>query len=156
MAREPEERFRDFVERDFGVRFVGARQLGEWGTVDNVAILDDGRWVILEVEASQKHPCTNVLKVWPYLDVNLDTRVVFVHGFYPDSPGLASNRGRLSTWLGERLSLELEWQYQYVRVVYTHDGHAIEGAAELRRALAEPRTEPGCLGSLFRKPGASS
>jgi hypothetical protein len=148
MARDQERRFAAILERDFGVTFSGPRPIGEWGNLDNVAELDDGRWLALEVEAQQKHPCTNVLKVWPYLDVNLDTRFLFVHGFFTESASVDSSRGRLSSWLGERLTQELEWQFQYVRVVCDSDDQLIEGADELRAALAT-QPQPGCLGSLF-------
>ena len=65
-----------------GVRFDRPWKLGGWGLADGCVVLADGRLVGLEVEWGQKHPDTNVLKLWPYLKDDSALRVLLVQVFF--------------------------------------------------------------------------
>lgn len=136
MALEPEALVARRIESEFGVRFGGAsRSLGPWGQVDNCLDLSDGTFAVLEVEASQKHPCTNVLKLWPYLVERRHTKALLIQAFFDDSPGLNSNRGHLGTWLAGRMASDLGDRFRYCRVVLGRDGSFQDGFEDLAAAF---------------------
>src|SRR3954468_15873817 len=92
------------ISRELGVEFSGRKfPLGVWGKVDDYVELRRNQYLFLEVETSQKHPNTNVLKVWPYLEAHPKVSIVLAQAFFPQSPGCNSSRGKLGCWLGERL-----------------------------------------------------
>jgi hypothetical protein len=100
-----------------GVPFVaGSFPLGTWGTADAHARLNGWR-VVLEVESNQKHPSTNVAKLWPWLEEHGDERVLLVQTYFEWSPGRTSNRGRVAAWLGARMERELTGRFLYRRLV---------------------------------------
>ncbi len=136
MALEPETLVAQRIESEFGVRFGGAsRSLGPWGQADNCLDLPDGTFAVLEVEARQKHPCTNVLKLWPYLAERRLTKALLIQAFFDDSPGLNSNRGHLGTWLAGRMASDLGDRFQYCRLVLGRDGSFHDGLDNLAAAL---------------------
>ncbi len=64
-----------------GLAFEYRFPLGEFGTVDWWAKLDDRRLVFLEVEIAQRHPSTNVAKCWPWLKENPAARVLLIQAY---------------------------------------------------------------------------
>lgn len=100
---------------------------------DFCCVLPSHSFLILEIEASgQKHPNTNVLKVWPYLTENPETSVILVHAFLSSNPQLSGSRGRLCTWLAREMEVQLGRRFRYVRVVISADDFSVlEGGNEL-------------------------
>ena len=86
---------------------TGKLRLGDWGEADGYAQVGPSAFIVLEVEGRQKHPCTNVLKLWPWLEEHPQARVLLLQAYLPSSPGLTSNRGHLAEWAGKKGFLEL-------------------------------------------------
>ena len=125
------------IARETAVNFSGRRfDLGGWGEVDDFARLRPNGYLFLEVETSQKHPCTNVLKVWPYLEANPQIAVVLAQAFFPNSPGCNSSRGRLGSWLGQRLESTVRDRFRYHRLIIDADSMCIlEGLEKLHESI---------------------
>jgi hypothetical protein len=135
MSTDHEDRVATDLGAALGVSFdAGSLQLGTWGTADAHARLD--RWlVVLEVESNQKHPSTNVAKLWPWLDEHPEERVLLNQTYFTWSPGRTSNRGRVAAWLGARMQRELPGRFIYRRLEV---GQPAE-REELRALVAELR-----------------
>lgn len=134
MTRHDEDVAAQRLSQALGISFKGSKhKLDSWGEADDWTILPDGRLLLLEVETNQKHPNTNVLKVWPYLEAHPDTSILLVQVFFPRSPGLRSSRGRLCTWLGDRLQGQYPHRFRYHQLVI--DEHSIEGLDELKATI---------------------
>lgn len=138
MSKLDEASVAKLIAHQTGIEFTGRKfDLGGWGQVDDYASLKTDHYLFLEVETGQKHPCTNVLKVWPYLEANQQVTVLLVQVFFPDSPGCNSSRGKLGCWLGQRLEMLLGNRFRYRRLIVAPDSiQILEGAEELRRSLA--------------------
>jgi hypothetical protein len=137
MARGPEFLAREVLKQRLGVEFSDKRRgLGEWGQVDGTAVLPCARTLVLEVETKQKHPSTNVLKLWPVLEADAHFSVLFVHAFFIDSPGRMSSRGKLAAWVAGKMEKTLEPRFLYRRIVLTSSGEITEGFSELQQTLA--------------------
>ena len=118
MSKKDEQEISRLVESKLGFEFQNQKyMLDNWGQVDNWCEIVKDTFVFLEVETSQKHPNTNVLKVWPYLSSHINKRVFLIQTYFTYSPGVKSNRGRLSEWLGEELQKILENRFQYYRII---------------------------------------
>ena len=138
MAKSDEILVTKILSHEFGLTFRDRKfDLGGWGQVDNYVKLRPNRYLFLEVETSQKHPNTNVLKVWPYLEDHPDDSVILAQAFFPDSPGYNSSRGRLGYWLGEKLESLFPGRFKYHRLIVSRDPLGIiEGSYELQASLA--------------------
>lgn len=97
------------------------KKLNSWGQVDNWAKISSNTELFLEVETSQKHPNTNVLKIWPHLEENNEIRIFLIQAFFPNSPGLTSNRGRLCDWVAEKMKRELKDRFGYAKIIVSND-----------------------------------
>jgi hypothetical protein len=89
-------------------------RLGGWGEADFGWEADRGH-VAAEVETSQHHPSTNVLKFWPWLLENPTARVFLLHVYQPGSRQ-DSSRQRLAQWVGERMERSLRGRFVYGRI----------------------------------------
>lgn len=125
------------VSTKLGLAFQGNQyDLERWGRVDDYSILSDQTLVFLEIETRQKHPCTNVLKLWPILETQLSFRFLLIQVFFPDSPGLNSSRGNLGSWLGEKMEKEFPSRFFYRRLVISKQTNEIvEGSKSLEDLL---------------------
>ena len=118
MSKKDELRVSKLVEENLNIEFQNHKYvLDKWGQVDNWCQIDKNTLLFLEVETSQKHPNTNVLKVWPYLIEHNNYRVFMIQTYFPFSPGLNSNRGRLSEWLGNELRRQISGRFEYNKVI---------------------------------------
>ena len=138
MAKIDEVSVATLIARATGLTFSGRKfELGDWGQADDYVQLRPNRFLLLEVEgAGQKHPCTNVLKVWPYLEAKPQVAVILVQAFFPGSPGYNSSRGKLGCWLGQQLEANLGDRFRYRRLVIAADSSRIlEGLEELLQCL---------------------
>jgi hypothetical protein len=132
MATAPEALVRNLLFDQLNVSCEKSRlSLGQWGYADGWALLKPGLYLLVEVEAQQKHPTTNVLKLWPFLEEHEELAVVLGHFFFPDSPGLSSSRGKLAQWLATRLESLFPGRFLYRRVVISQEGKPLKGFDDL-------------------------
>ncbi len=87
-------------------------RLDSWGSSDFYCYNGDVL-VLLEVEKGQKHPNTNVLKVWPYLEQNEKEKILFIHVIRPEN-NAPKNRLGLCTFTGEKLEVIFKRRFAYV------------------------------------------
>ena len=71
--------------------------------------------VLLEIEKGQKHPNTNVLKIWPYLEENLKQKILLIHLFRPENEA-SPNRVKLCDFTGSRLERLFSKRFAYLRL----------------------------------------
>jgi hypothetical protein len=97
------------VEGVLRVKFqLGELQIDSWGQCDKYATVGDDRYVILEVDGpGQKHPCTNVLKLWPYLEKNPKRRALLIHVCSDVNDLPQTGRARLAQWTAKRMQSSL-------------------------------------------------
>ncbi|MEO5645831.1 MAG: hypothetical protein ABIQ40_08440 [Bacteroidia bacterium] len=118
MSKVDEQSVSEFIAEQLQINLKGTKyRLDGWGEVDNWAQLDNGVFVFLEVETTQKHPNTNVLKLWPYLEDNKAIRIFLIQTYFPTSSGLTSNRGRLGEWTANKLKTILGKRFDYQKLV---------------------------------------
>ncbi|MBI1906913.1 MAG: hypothetical protein HYS20_11885 [Rhodocyclales bacterium] len=119
MSREKEDLVRgalsSALEVDFGKKGL---RLSEWGRSDGLALLLDQTHLILEVENTQKHPDTNVLKLWPYLTENPAISVVLIQVFVKSHQSLNGSRQRLAGWLARKMEQEILRRFKYYQLVF--------------------------------------
>jgi hypothetical protein len=125
------------VTRDTEVEFEGrCLQLKGWGSVDKQALLKPNCYLILEAEEGQKHPCTNVLKLWPYLEAEPEKSVILVHVFFQGGKRRDSSRGRLGPFVGQKMADALNGRFRYCQLVIDRNADRIvEGLDDLRQSL---------------------
>ncbi len=133
VVRDPESLVCEVLTEHLKIQFTEDRSHFEkWGRTDGEATLGDQTLLLLEVESMQKHPSTNVLKVWPFLEENENKSVLLVHAFFEDSPGRTSSRGELANWLALRMQDILGSRFIYRRIILSRDGKPLEGFSELQ------------------------
>lgn len=133
MSKKDEQKIAAILSEEIGLTFKGTRySMGQWGQADDWAELATNRLLILEVETNQKHPNTNVLKIWPWLEQNSNISIVLVHAFFTYSPGSKSNRGKLACWVAEKMRVFLAGRFIYHRLVVAEDLQIIEGLESIR------------------------
>ena len=127
------------VTRDTGVEFESrCRPLEGWGSVDKQAVLKEKEkcYLFLETEDGQKHPCTNVVKLWPYLEANSQESVILVQVFFQDRKNRDSSRGRLGPFIARKMGDALNGRFRYCQLVIDRDtDRIVEGLNELRSLL---------------------
>lgn len=131
MSKEHEVRVSELLGSKFELNFCDKKfRMNGWGEADNYVELSPSSYLVLEVETVQKHPNTNVLKIWPYLEENEDTKIVLVQAYFPDSPGVRSNRGRMAEWTAKKMQRSLEKRFSYCRIIVSKDFRFIEKGIE--------------------------
>ena len=142
VARNPESLVRKVLAERLEIQFTADHaKLGDWGLSDGEAKLSDQTLLLLEVESTQKHPSTNVLKVWPFLEENKSKSVLLVHAFFEDSPGRTNSRGELANWLAHRMQDILGSRFVYRRIILSRDGEQIKGFSELQAEVLRRRSD---------------
>ncbi|MDZ7742221.1 MAG: hypothetical protein U5Q03_10825 [Bacteroidota bacterium] len=86
--------------------------LDGWGDVDFFAIENDVS-ILLEVEKGQKHPNTNVLKIWPYLEDNPDQKILLIQLIRPENKA-PKNRIKLCKFTGRKIEEMFPNRFAYV------------------------------------------
>lgn len=87
--------------------------LNGWGNVDFYAKKNDVL-ILLEVESGQKHPNTNVVKLWPYLESETKAKIMFIHVFTPEN-NAPKNRLRLCNYIGNKLEDIFPDRFRYYK-----------------------------------------
>lgn len=109
------------IEKALGITFSNEEfSLDGWGDVDNWCQLSNDILVLLECEKGQKHPNTNVLKLYPYLEEFPLVHIILIHYFFPENKA-PKNRVRLCHFVGEKLEAEFGVRFQYVYVKCTQE-----------------------------------
>ena len=114
MSKADEKRVAKLLAKELDISFQDHKlNLDSWGQVDNWAKLNSKAFVFLEVEGGQKHPCTNVLKVWPYIEKKKKLGIFLIHCFLPKTPSTNSSRRRLAEWIVVKLEKMFKNRFLY-------------------------------------------
>jgi len=98
--------------------------LDEWGNVD-CFFLENEILILMEIEKGQKHPNTNVLKVWPYLEKYPNLKMVLIQLIHPANKA-PKNRLKLCVFTGQKLEklfpdrfrfIHRPWNPEYARAI---------------------------------------
>jgi hypothetical protein len=109
------------IAKALGITFNNEEfSLGKWGEVDNWAQLEDSTLILLECEKGQKHPNTNVLKLYPYMEENPNIKIFLLHYFYPENRA-PKNRLALCHFLGEKMEQLFAERFKYVSLSCTEN-----------------------------------
>lgn len=87
-------------------------QLLNWGNADNYCIIDQDLLLLMEVEVGQKHPTTNIIKIWPYLEQNKSLKIILVH-LITDPSKISRNRLMLCHFIGQKMETEFDSRFRY-------------------------------------------
>lgn len=122
LSREEERRYARDLAACTKISFEGKKlKLGIWGEADDFAKVRDNFYVLFELEIGQKHPNTNVLKVWPYLEENPQISIVLVQLFKSGARNEKGNRGQLAQWTADKMSSQLGPRFNYVKILIHPD-----------------------------------
>lgn len=89
--------------------------LNGWGHADNYCWTDDQTLILLECEKGQKHPNTNVLKVWPFLEQKNQLSITLLQYFFPENKA-PKNRLSLCDFIGNKLQNQFGSRFQYLQL----------------------------------------
>jgi len=141
MAKCNENEIATIIARETGVSLQGRKDLGVWGKTDESSKLSPDRFLFFEIEAGQKHPNTNVLKLWPYLEENPGASVILAQVFVEGSACCDSSRGKLASWLGAKLESIFPDRFRYCRLLFSRERHClIDGLDSLKDLLIGRKT----------------
>lgn len=135
MSRKDERQVAAMLEAELGIKFSGKRFRMDWGEADDVANIGPDRYLFLEVERSQNHPSTNVLKYWPFLDAKDGVAAVLVHVFFPDSRGQSGARRALNDWVAAKMHDALAGRFRYRRIALNQNFLLESASDELKSAV---------------------
>lgn len=93
--------------------------LDGWGNVDFYC-KHNGILVLLEVEKTQKHPNTNVLKLWPFLEKHTEQKVLLLHVIRPENKA-PKNRLNLCDFAGKKLEEIYPDRFKYFKYYWPGD-----------------------------------
>ncbi|MBT4399516.1 MAG: hypothetical protein HOD37_08525 [Bacteroidetes bacterium] len=91
--------------------------------------------ILLEVEKGQKHPCTNVIKVWPYLEENPELKIFLIQIVRQENKA-PKNRIALCKYMGKKMESEFPNRFKYLFRNW-HD----DLIDDIRSTVAEKLTE---------------
>ena len=89
-------------------------KLNGWGNADLYYFQED-ILVLIEIEKGQKHPNTNVIKVWPYLEENPDKKILLIQLIHPNNKA-PKNRLALCRFFALRMQEEFAPRFRYIQV----------------------------------------
>lgn len=105
------------LEKELNIKFENHEfNLNGWGDVDNYAIVDENKYVFLECELGQKHPNTNVLKLYPYLEENRKISITLIHFFFSDNKA-PKNRLKLCDFIADKMKQEFGARFNYKKII---------------------------------------
>lgn len=106
----------EIIGKELSVRFENKEwQLGSWGDVDNYCVLGRDKYLLLECERGQKHPNTNVLKLYPYLEDNKEVTLTLLHYFFPENKA-PKNRVALCHFISKKIEEAFPGRFLYLRL----------------------------------------
>ena len=89
------------------------------GRADNYCIINNW-FVVFEMEFSQRHPEMNVMKAWPFLDLNPEKKIFLIQHLI-DEKSVSPNRIKLCTWIGEKMELHNKGRFIYNLIINDFD-----------------------------------
>jgi hypothetical protein len=106
----------EILGKELGIRFTNTEfKLDQWGDADNFCALNENDLVLLECEHGQKHPNTNVVKLFPYLERHTSKRIVLIHYFFPENKA-PKNRLALCDFIASKMESSLNGRFQYISI----------------------------------------
>ena len=119
MSKEDELKIANYLDIYLNRKFNNSKyDLNKWGQVDDWIKISDNTYLFLEVETSQKHPNTNVLKLWPLLEENQEIRIFLIQTFFTNSPQVNKSRGKLGEWTGRQFEKIYHQRFKYYKVIF--------------------------------------
>ena len=90
-----------------------------WGKPDRHLLLGRTSHLFLEVDTAQKHPNTNVVKYWPWLEENPDHHILLIQVFNkkPERKPPPENRRQLCEWYGRKIEAALHNRFRYMNII---------------------------------------
>ncbi|MBK9096709.1 MAG: hypothetical protein IPM14_01050 [bacterium] len=110
--------------------------LSGWGRVDFYCEIDD-ILIFLEVEREQRHPNTNVLKIWPFLEEHSQLKIFLIQIFMESKKKVSPNRLKLCRYVGQKLE-ELfpdrcrYYSFNWATGVQSHTNNILTKYSELK------------------------
>jgi|SaaInlV_120m_DNA_4_1040238.scaffolds.fasta_scaffold21640_2 hypothetical protein len=124
-----------FIAKRLGIDFEASElKLDKWGNVDFYCQTGN-LMILLEVEKGQKHPCTNVIKVWPYLEENPELKIFLIQIVRQENKA-PKNRIALCKYMGKKMESEFPNRFKYLFRNW-HD----DLIDDIRSTVAEKLTE---------------
>lgn len=143
MPRSAQTEVIDALEKVLGLRFgPPSLNIRPWGSIDASFNVRHNRWLLVEVEAGQHHPNTNVLKLWPTLEATPELSILLIHAFCTDALARYSSRGNLALWLAARMKKDMGLRFSYLRVHVNRVTGAVDDALTLKVKVAQWRGQP--------------
>ena len=93
--------------------------LNGWGRVDFYSKGENDTLIFVEVENRQKHPQTNVLKIWPFLEENPSIKILLIHIILPQKIKKhepSKNRLKLCKFVGDKLEKLFNDRFRYIYI----------------------------------------
>jgi len=123
------------LSRRLDIKFKKRKpNLKGWGRPDGYAIVD-GVSLFVEIENTQKHPDTNVLKYWPFLEEEGTEKMILVHVFSSQSPGVSGSRSSLAEWVAKKICSKFGDKFKYFRIIFRMPEEEIEGLEKLSHLI---------------------
>ena len=105
------------IEKQLNIKFENYEfSLAGWGDVDNYAVIDKNSYVFLECESAQKHPNTNVLKLYPYLEENTEISITLIHFFFRENRA-PKNRLALCDFIANKMKTQFGDRFNYKKII---------------------------------------
>lgn len=105
------------IEKQLNIKFENFEfKLDNWGEVDNYAIIEKNTYVFLECERGQKHPNTNVLKLYPYLEKNPEIKITLIHYFFKENK-TPKNRLALCDFIAKKMEEIFGNRFTYKKII---------------------------------------
>jgi len=89
--------------------------LNGWGEVDNYFQMNNNTFLFVECENSQKHPNTNVLKLWPFIEENEEYKIILFHFFFRKNKA-PKNRLKLCDFTASKIRQAYPNRFQYINL----------------------------------------
>ena len=142
MSREDERRVSELLNQRLPITFFGRKYRTQWGEADDHIFLTANRLLILEVERNQRHPGTNVLKIWPQLHRRRRLNVMLIHAFMESGKAMNGSRKLLNDWVADRLEKEYRRRFVYYQLIVSDDFRNVKGINALRNAIRLVYSDP--------------
>lgn len=89
------------------------------GRADNYCMINNW-YIVIEMEFSQRHPEMNVLKAWPFLDLNPEKKIFLIQHLV-DEKSVSPNRIELCNWIGEKMERHNKGRFSYNLIINDFD-----------------------------------
>lgn len=106
------------IEKKLGITFSNEEfSLNGWGEVDNYCKYNEDTIIFLECEKGQKHPNTNVVKLFPFIEENDHLKIILIHYFFSQTSKISKNRIKLCDFFGNKMEQIFEDRFVYLKIM---------------------------------------